>query len=574
MREVSVTNNYKRRDTEEEEHIGFHIYLHEKPGIYYGRMLDDGTVSCTVVSRQTVINLYTLVKEEGNVPYCHYIIQGVSGHCPVSEFAMRLKSFGIPFTVRETRDLTNALLNVSRSEDLYSEPGYVLRVNENETFRRRKKIEKRLKGVGENQGETEEIEAFLESDEMKVREIRLLTPRNTPQKYDNPNWVELDLDEVVPDLYNLYNLTDDKKAFLIAFSYSLFSPFASAVRKRRLFFPNLIFLGLPETGKNSLLNLFLAKMWEMETNIKVTGDFKSEYASMFNLSGSGIPIVINDLDQVGYDKLKPYLLEGAMNPKGGSRGRPTLEVREFETSRGIAISSNYLRIGAVENTSRFFIHVLSFGDEMRNEEWNATAARLRGSMYPIARHFINFINRSMDADTFLGYFQGSRKEVKQTVLDFGARMLRELFRRVDPAFKLPAGIEKYEEYEEDHFSLFLGWVQLSLRKMQKETNYTSRDYDAREVITVRYEDSLYIREEEGKYVVFPMAWADFLRKYPEFPFKSMESFAHAYPDYVKAQPRKFRVDAKGRSSFRVLIIGSSMQQDVVEQKEQAEEAVQ
>ena len=563
----------KTEDMEEAEHMGFHLFGHKEPGIYYGQVMNDGNVTCAVTSRQTVIIPYILKKEDSSVPYIHYSVQGTSGHCPISEFALKLKTYGITLNIRETRELTNALLAIRPDSELFEEPGYALVEDKNETFRRRKRIEEKMRAAMEGEDIEGEVEAYLE--EVNVRQIKLITPRDTPQRYDTPNWHERGLDEVLESLYTLYNLTDDKKAFLTAFSYSLFAPFAPAVRKRRMFFPNLLFLGLPETGKNSLLNLFLAKMWDMETNIKVTGDFKSEYASMFNLSGSGIPIVINDLDQNGYDRLKPYLLEGAMNPKGGSRGRPTLDVKDYETSRGIAISSNYLQVGAIENTSRFFVHVLSFGDEMRNEEWNATAERLRGAMYPVARYFIDYINKNMDADTFLGYFRGSRKEVKQTILDFGARIMRELFSRVEPAFRLPAGIERYEEYEEDHFSLFLGWVQLALRKMQKETNYTSRDYDAHEIITVRYEDSLYIREEEGKYVVFPMAWADFLRKYPEFPFKSMESFAHAYPAYVKAQPRKFRVDAaKGRSSFRVLIIGSAMQQDMVEKKEEAEEAMQ
>ena len=367
-----------QEDSEEREHLGFHIYLHDgHPGIYYGHITEDGSFECTPISLHTHIDPYILTKGKEKIPYVHYTIQGMSSHCPISEFAVRLKSFGIPMYTRETRELTNYLLSVSRIEELYEEPGYIFSENKNETYRRRKKIEETIRQALAGE-ENEEVETVLNGDEFVIKEIRVITPRSTPHKYEDPDWEEKNLDETLDSLYTLYNLTEDKKAFLIAFSYSLFAPFASEVRKRRLFFPNLMFLGLPETGKNSLLNFFLAKAWDMETNIKVTGDFKSEYASMFNLSGSGIPIVINDLDQNGYDRLKPYLLEGAMNPKGGSRGRPTLDVKDYETSRGIAISSNYLQVGAIENTSRFFVHVLSFGDEMRNEEWNATAERLLG----------------------------------------------------------------------------------------------------------------------------------------------------------------------------------------------------
>jgi len=48
-------------------------------------------------------------------------------------------------------------------------------------------------------------------------------------------------------------------------------------------------MGYPESGKNSLLNLFMGKIWGMEYNIKVTGDFKTEFASMVNLGDRACP---------------------------------------------------------------------------------------------------------------------------------------------------------------------------------------------------------------------------------------------------------------------------------------------
>ncbi|MEM3191590.1 MAG: hypothetical protein QW292_05745, partial [Candidatus Parvarchaeota archaeon] len=149
---------------------------------------------------------------------------------------------------------------------------------------------------------------------------------------------------------------------------------------------------------------------------------------------------------------------------------------------------------------------------------------------------------------------------KQTILDFGVSTLRKVFSRIDTSVNVPT--IRYQEYLEDYLTLFAGWVQLALRKMQKETNYYERDYDSRETITIRYENSLYIREgtdSEGKkeYIIFPLAWTEFLKKYPEFPFKSMDAFAKAYPDSLKSQPRQFKVDKERgnpRRTFRVLIL--------------------
>jgi len=278
-----------------------------------------------------------------------------------------------------------------------------------------------------------------------------------------------------------------------------------------------------------------------------------------------LPIVINDLDQQGYEKLRPFLLEGAMNSKGGSRGRPSLDLQNFETQRGIAISANYLRLGGQESTSRFIVHEMKEHNDNEAKDWNTIAQKLEGAMYPIARFFIDYINKYLDLESFLGEFIQDRLTVKKSILQYGADILMMLFQRVDFGFKIPEKLFSYEEYYEDYFSLFLGWVQLSLRKMQKETNFVDREWGSHETITVRYDDSLYIQEQGSKYIVFPMAFRDFLKKYPEFPFSNMEQFAHAYPQYLKSQPRKFKISgAEDRKTFRVLVVENMAQEPSIE----------
>jgi hypothetical protein len=559
------------RDTREGEHLGFHFTDHSEEGIYYGREKRDAggmpEVRCDTIAAKVKLTLYTLIRNNmGNrqeIPYCYFEMHGIEGHSPASEFSLRLKAEGIPLSSWMTMELTNTLVRKSRLNSAYEEPGYAIVPNQEETLRKKKSMISRIRGLGISD---DEMPMYLPAEnDLGIKKFKLISLQDTYRKFGSNLPDEKQLEDVLGDLRELYDATKDKKAFLIAFSYSIFSPFSSIVRQRRMFFPNLIFLGLPETGKNSLLNLFLAKMWSMDENIKVSGDFRADFATMANLEGSGPPITINDLDQQGYDRMRPFLLEGAMNPKGGSRGRPSLDLRKYETLRGIAISANYLRIGGVENTSRFIIHSLEENDGSNASEWNSVAARLEGAMYPVARYFMDFINSRLDAETFLGYFDDKRTSVKSSILEFGAQVLERLFSRNDPSFKLPSGLASYEEYEEDYFSLFFGWAQLALRKMQKETNYAERDYGSREVITIRYEDSLYIQESGSDLMIFPMAWREFLKKYPEFPFQSMEAFAHSYPQYVRCQPRKFRMEGQDdRKSFRVLMIKKMAQESTTE----------
>ncbi|MEM4066082.1 MAG: hypothetical protein QXV17_04380 [Candidatus Micrarchaeaceae archaeon] len=540
---------------DDNEHNGFHFFDHgEGEGIYYGTVTQSGELFCNPIAKKVRVVPYSMIKDGVPSPYVYFEIGGSRGNCPAGEFYSRLKSHGYPLPLDMIHRLTNALVSKSREFRAYEGVGYVPHISEMETDKKKKRIQEMIQGkVGD------EVNEVIETVPPVVK-IKLIPPSETYIKFSGDLPTLPSLDDIASDLLDLYNATTDKEAFIIAFSYSLFAPFASIVRKKRLFFPNLIFLGLPETGKNSLLNLFLAKMWGADDNIMVTQDFRTDFSALKNLQGSGLPLVINDLRQSEYQKLEPFLLEGAMNPKGGSRGLPSLDVQKFETMRGIAISSNFLSIGGMEFTSRFFIHQLTEIQEGNAEEWNRIAEKLENGMYPIAKEFIKYINENMDLDTFLDYFRENRLSVKQTILDFGVSVLRKVFSRVAPSVGIPA--IKYQEYLDDYLTLFAGWVQLALRKMQKETNYYERDYDSRETITIRYENSLYIREgtdSEGKkeYVIFPLAWTEFLKKYPEFPFKSMDAFAKAYPDSLRSQPRQFKINSERgmpRRSFRVLVL--------------------
>ncbi len=521
-------------DSEEGVHVGFHFYYHDSPGIYFGRIVgkEEGErerVVCEEIAPDAKVLPYMMIKRDQRTPYCYYNIMGEKNHSPASLFALRLKGLGIPLSPYYTRLLTNYTSEEAKKKEAYEEPGYSI--------------------VGDG-------------DKKFFQVIHL---RGTFRMFDFDLDEGKKLEDVLEDLKTLYELTVDKKAFLIVFSYMLFAPFAAYVRSRRQFFPNLILLGLPETGKNSLLNLFLSSMWSYDDNVMVTGDFKTDFASMKNLEGEGMSTVINDITQSSYDLLKPYLTEGAMNPKGGSRGTKELMNRKFELLRGIAVSANYLEIGGAELISRFIIHVLKENDGETASEWNMTASRLKGAAYPIARFFLDFIKAKMSVDVFFDYFTDNRESVKDTILKIGWQVLNALLRKAGNEKDITRDIAQYEEYQEDSISLFMGWVQLALRKMQKETNWYERD-DMRSVVTVLYENSLYIQETSDEYIIFPMAWKEFQRKYTSFPYKSIDAFAHAYPDFLRSQPRNFKVSRLGtmRKPFRVLMLHKMMDEAVAE----------
>ncbi len=130
-------------------------------------------------------------------------------------------------------------------------------------------------------------------------EFRLVGLCDTCRKFGDAVPVEPSSEDVSRDLYEVYQLTTDKRAFVVGFSASLHAPFVALVRFRRYFFPNLLFLGIPETGKNPLLNLLGAKIWNLEENIKVTGDYHKDFTTMANLEGRGMPPIVNDLDRRG-----------------------------------------------------------------------------------------------------------------------------------------------------------------------------------------------------------------------------------------------------------------------------------
>lgn len=515
------------------DHIGFHFKEYDEDlrtevrGIYYGKYNEDKReIICSALIKENnqfpfVLIPYALIDLDGNrVPYVYYDILGQKGNSPVSQFYLKLKFMGIPLSQSMVIQLTEKLHDLAGAEKAYREIGYRLEENK----------------------------------------IKLITLNKTYKKfnetYPEEKNEEDEINESIEILRELYRVTTDKNAFIIIFAYSLFAPLASMIKSSNLMFPNLIVMGPPEAGKNSILNLLLAKAWGNRDNVKVVGDFKTDFASLRNLEGMGLPLVINDLDQMGYDRLRDYLLDGAMNDRGGSRGRADLTVEDFQVKRAIAISSNYLKVGAPEFHSRFIILQMQENDG-NNESWNQIAKEFEGRMPYIATKFLNNVLNRLGIDVVLQLFGESRTKVKETIVTMGQEFLASLFPDADPlsneiTYKDIIKLRlQYDVVDENYFELLYSWIQIKLAQMAKETSYTIHDY--KEIVTVSLDNSLYLRDEGDKYVVFGAAFDKFLKENPSFPFKSMHLFANKYSGLCKDIPRKYKIGEQ-RMSFRVLEI--------------------
>jgi len=167
-------------------------------------------------------------------------------------------------------------------------------------------------------------------------------------------------------------------------------------------------------------------------------------------------------------------------------------------------------------------------------------------------------------DVFLDYFREGRLSVKRTMLEIGAQMLQRVLQRTDPSFTLQADCYKYEEYREDELSIFIGWIQMQSRKLEKEASIYQgySDEHGTRILEIP-ENLMYIRKRDNTYTVFSSAWNDFIRMHKEFPYRNMSLFAHAFPNVLEISQRKFREPdkpGKPRTTYYVLLVKSEYEE--------------
>jgi hypothetical protein len=542
-----------------DEHEGFHFNCENRShtkGLYKGKKNEDDEISCTLYVHGLDPSFYYLRKEDGRSPHMSFVLNGERMRIPIGNLGRVLKDSGYPLTPSQTR-----LLTTSMSQHVE----YLSEMSREE----RTAIHDRL-GLSRDQLSAPMLYDYLGYD--IDGKIRVIDHKQTVQFHEIGPEINDNIADVREALLELLELSSDPKAVLITLAYAVMAPLAGAIKKRGKFFPNLALVGSPESGKSSLINLFCARGWGTDENIRTSQDFVTQFASLKNLEGNGLPLIVNDLKQEAFDKLRDLILSSVDGVRGGSRGMQRLDLMKYEISRSFVISSNWLQFGTQEIADRFIIMEVH-GKRGNEQRWNQAADRLRGVTYMIARNFFSDKKDDSFAD-ILEWFFASRNDVKSSIIRLGMEAIR-LF--LYPAYELPKMIMdiELEEYrQEDYFSMLLSWCQMEYEAMERKYGRWASDNSYERNIFV-YEEQNYVKKnrvgDTENYIVFPLAFQKFLKEMgPTFPLKSISAFADRYSERAKVDSRKFKTNSGIRDSFRVLIISGVSETDdepVPEEKE-------
>ena len=198
--------------------LGFHTncYLSNEEGLFFGHKdaTQKGNVTCTCFLRDFTYSLFFI---EG-VPYVDYEFVGQHDRRPLSEIIPSLMEKGLYVTTKEKRDIFNWFLEQYETNSI--------------------NIPERIPYVGFTGAEDGTLHI------VKYHESTYALDGKLPQL----NSIESRL-----TFLDLFERTADKLGFLIVMCYGLVSPLAKIVKSRNLFFPNLVVLGDPESGKSALL---------------------------------------------------------------------------------------------------------------------------------------------------------------------------------------------------------------------------------------------------------------------------------------------------------------------------------
>ena len=499
--------------------LGFHTdcQLSSEPGLFFGRKdpVQQGNVICSCFLRSFT---YSLFFSDG-APHIDYTMSGQHDRRPMSEFVPSLMEKGLYVTTKEKRDIFNWFM-----EEFEANIG---------------SIPEMLPYVG-----------FTEREDGTLHVVHF-----------NESTYSLDGD--LPEIsgidarmmfLELFENTADKLGFLIVMCYGLVSPLAKIVKSRNLFFPNLVVLGDPESGKSALLRFACSKIWGIKDNIKVPGDFDSRYASLKNLTGKGPALVLNDIDQENFEKMKRNILSSSDETHGGSKGQRSLGLTQLEIERSFAISSNYLQLGTQEIIDRFFVYKMKpFKDDdpdmkQKAERWNEIASKLTGIAYDILSTYEGY-----DVDKIIHtLFSGNRTKTKNGIMRLGMRMITNwLQEKFHILMQLPVDLFNYtENLGEDYISVFYSWVEQQYdeikRKAAKDAAYAGTNM---EMISNQY---IMLSARGDNYYVFPGAFDEFLRRHPNFPFKSKAQLAKRYAT-IKDEARYYKINGE-RKERRILVL--------------------
>lgn len=233
---------------------------------------------------------------------------------------------------------------------------------------------------------------------------------------------------ILKELNKAYSITTNPEAFIIALCYNLLVNLAYYFRKRQKEFPFLIFDGKSKGGKTSLLSLFvILGMLQQEDEGKViSNDVKSIFTFSIALSKGFKPLIIDDVNPKFFEDYSEHLKGAAGSTRIGRRGRPNLEVRDFNYTRSPEFTCNQQIKLELANSFRSII--VSFTEDHHNKQNNKAWFDLQfepGFMYKLFDELFN----NTKLELYFKTLENSTKseEINELLLNIAFKKLEQLY---------------------------------------------------------------------------------------------------------------------------------------------------
>ena len=190
----------------------------------------------------------------------------------------------------------------------------------------------------------------------------------------DPKYQEIDLAEVLTKINSAYEITTNQSAFLIAFHYLLLSLLSYFFRKEGLIFPYLIFSGLSQTGKTTILELFIKTGFglELQDAKKISNEVKSIFTMTYLVSQGSYPVILDDVSPEFFSKNAEALKGASSSIIFGTRGKADQTIQEYPYRRQLIFTMNVS--GDLEIANAIRVIQCDFGkshkDRQNISEWD------------------------------------------------------------------------------------------------------------------------------------------------------------------------------------------------------------
>jgi hypothetical protein len=330
-------------------------------------------------------------------------------------------------------------------------------------------------------------------------------------------------------LNELYKVTTHPKAFVIAFCYNLLTIFATFIKDQDRIFPYLAFLGRSQSGKTSMLSLFIRKGFDQKRSESkvIANDISSIFTLTKYLGGSLLPIIIDDITSTFLIKNADSFQGGSMSNRFGSRGRKDQSIRQYKFSRQPVFTTNDPLQLQLASSIRMIQVQFSHKHKSKQNiaQWSKISNDITpGFMYKIAYDIFNKKNFNSTIKNKINDIDFSEK-YNQNLLDLIFIKLKKLYLRNDVEFIFkPINIKKHLQKDNSMEEDFIEWLVTEWELIHDaELKSVGKEYFKHPNL---HKNILHLKDTKSKrYIYFTV---DCLKIYGktnrEFLFKNLDHF--------------------------------------------------